>query len=310
MYICYLINLCSLSGPPLYTPFLLHPVYQKNNYLKKYIGIFVLFQIPSSALEWLDIEKGFRTQFPHCVGAIDGKHIVLQCPVGSASEYYNYKNTFSIVLLALVDSNYRFIFADIGSQGRISDGGVFRNTLLWQKLSSNDLNLPTPSPLPGSDKNMPYVFIADGAFALDTHIMKPYPGNHTTGSEKRIFNQRLSSARVVVENVFGILSSRFRIFRKPILLDPNKASVVTMSCILLHNFLRRSETSSTIYTPASTVDIFDDNGTLIQLGSWRNDVSSNGALQRMDPIPRRATLNVTQIREEFTSYFCTNLYMQ
>lgn len=154
-----------------------------------------MFQIPSSAQEWLDIEQGFRTKFPHCVGAMVGKHIVLQCPVGSGSEYYNYKNTFSIFLLALVDSNYRFIFADIGCLGRISDGGVFRNTLLWQKICSNSLNLPTPSPLPGSDKNMPYVFIADGAFALDTHVMKPYPGNHVTGSQKLIFNQRLSSAR-------------------------------------------------------------------------------------------------------------------
>lgn len=266
--------------------------------------------MPSSAQEWLDIERGFRTKFPHCVGAIDGKHIVLQCPVGSASEYYNYKNTFSIVLMALVDSNYRFIFADIGSQGRISDGGVFRNSLLWQKVSSNNLNLPTPSPLPGSDKHLPYVFIADGAFALDTHIMKPYPGNHTTVSQKRIFNQRLSSARVVVENVFGILSSKFRIFRKPILLDPNKASVVTMSCILLHNFLRNSETSCTLYTPVCTMDIFDDNGILVQPGSWRNEVHNNGALQRLDQIPRRGTLNATQIREEFTSYFCTNSYIQ
>ena len=158
--------------------------------------------------------------------------------------------------MALVDSNYRFIFADIGSQGRISDGGVLRNSLLWQKICSYNLNLPTPSALPGSDKNVPYVFIGDGAFALHTHIMKPYPGNHTSGSEKRIFNQRLSSARVVVENVFGILSSKFRIFRKPILLDPNKASVVTMSCILLHNFLRRSKTSSTLYTPACTVSVY------------------------------------------------------
>lgn len=153
---------------------------------------------------------------------------------------------------------------------------------------------------------MPYVFLGDGAFALHTHIMKPYPGNHTSGSEKRIFNQRLSSARVVVENVFGILSSKFRIFRKPILLDPNKASVVTMSCILLHNFLRRSKTSSTLYTPACTVDIFDDNGILVQPGSWRNDVHNDGALQRLNQIPRRASLNATQIREEFTSYFCTN----
>jgi len=68
--------------------------------------------------------------FPNCIGAIDGKHIVLQCPVNTGSEYYNYKNSFSIVLMGLVSRDYRFIFADIGSQGRISDGGVFKNSLL------------------------------------------------------------------------------------------------------------------------------------------------------------------------------------
>lgn len=208
--------------------------------------------------------------------------------------------------MALVDSNYRFIFADIGCQGRISDGGVFRNSLLWQKICSNDLNLPTPSALPDSEKEVPYVFVGDGAFALDTHLMKPYPGNHVFGSEKRVFNQRLSSARVVVENAFGILSSKFRIFRKPIFLEPNKASLVTMSCVLLHNFLRRSKTSSSLYTPACAVDIFDDNGILVQPGSWRNDGHSDGALRRLNQIPRRSSLNATQIRDEFASYFYTN----
>jgi hypothetical protein len=138
--------------------------------------------------------------------------------------------------LALVDSNYRFMLADFGTQGRISDGGVFRNSLLWQKVCSNTLNLPPPSPLPGTDKNLPYVFVADGAFALNTNIMKPFPGNQDVGTPKQIFNQRLSSARVVVQNVFGIMSSVFRILRKPILLDVEKASLITISCILLQKF--------------------------------------------------------------------------
>lgn len=156
--------------------------------------------MPSTQDEWLVVEKGFSKNFPHAIGAMDGKHIVIQCPSHTGSEYYNYKKTFSIVLLAVVDSNYEFMFADIGSQGRISDGGVLRNSILWQKISENNLNLPTPYPLPGSDEPLPYVFLCDGAFALSTHIMKPYPGNHEFGSEKRLFNEKLSSSRVLVEN--------------------------------------------------------------------------------------------------------------
>lgn len=75
--------------------------------------------------------------FPHCLGAIDGKHIQLQAPIGSGSEYFNYKNTFSVVLMAVVDANYNFIYANVGCQGRISDGGVFRNTSFSKLLDEN-----------------------------------------------------------------------------------------------------------------------------------------------------------------------------
>lgn len=266
----------------------------------------LFFQLPSNPESWLEVENGFKDNFPRCIGAIDGKHIVMQSPILSGSEYYNYKKSFSIVLLALVDHDYKFLFADIGSQGRISDGGVFRNSLLWQKLCSDELNLPPSTPLPGSTKPTPYVFLGDGAFALSTHVMKPYPGVHNTGTPKRIFNRRLSSSRVVVENTFGILASKFRIFRKPILLDPKKTSEVTMSCILLHNFLRKSETSRSIYTPPGTIDVYDQNGELIQNGVWRREIEEFEESCAITPLPnvaRRPPLDAKQIREEFTSYF-------
>jgi len=61
-----------------------------------------------------------------------------------------------------------------------------------------------PTLLPGSNKDTPYGFLGDEAFSLDKNLMKLYPGNHTSGSLQRIFNQTLSGSRVVVENVFGI----------------------------------------------------------------------------------------------------------
>lgn len=93
--------------------------------------------------------------------------------------------------MALVDSDYRFIFADIGGQGRISDGGIFQNSLLWQKIDCNTIHLPSDTPLTGREKNMPYVFLGDGAFALHKHVMKPFPGNHDIGTAERTFNCKL-----------------------------------------------------------------------------------------------------------------------
>jgi hypothetical protein len=65
---------------------------------------------------------------------MDGKHILLQCPANSGSQFFNYKVTFNIVLFAVVDANYCFKYAHVGCQGRISDGGVFRITPFSKKL--------------------------------------------------------------------------------------------------------------------------------------------------------------------------------
>lgn len=116
--------------------------------------------------------------------------------------------------MALVDSDYRFIFADIGDQGRISDEGIFQNCILWPKSNMKTLNLPPDNSLPGRAKSVPYVFLGDRAFALHTNVMKPFPGNHEMVTREHTFNTRLSSTRVIVENVFGVLTAVFRIFKK------------------------------------------------------------------------------------------------
>jgi len=91
-------------------------------------------------------------------------------------------------------------------QGRISDGGVFRNSSLFKKLDQNLLNLLPDARLPFQEKPLPFVFVADDAFPLTVNIMKPYRSVYNKGTNQRIFNYRLSRSRRVVENVFGIMS--------------------------------------------------------------------------------------------------------
>jgi len=130
--------------------------------------------LPSTEEHCLSISEEYENKwnFPHCVGAIDSKHIQLQSPTGSGSDFFNYKSHFSIVLMALVDADYNFLYADVGCQGRISDWGVFKNTSLYKKLEANTLKLLPPKNLAGRDKIVPYVFVADEA--LSCNIMKPY----------------------------------------------------------------------------------------------------------------------------------------
>lgn len=145
--------------------------------------------------------------------------------------------------------------------------------------------------------------MGDGAFALHTNILKPYPGNHETGTPERIFNQILSGSRVVVENTFGIMASVFRVFKKPIALEVEKASIVTMTCVLLHNFLRTSSTSRNIYTPRGALDMYE-NGELVQPGSWRQ--RDNSGLFSLQVVPRRTPRNAIEVRSNFTNYLFQN----
>lgn len=258
-----------------------------------------MFQLPTTPTAWKEVSKTFeiRWNLPHCMGALDGKHVVLQAPLKSGTDFFNYKSTFSIVLFALVDGNYNFIFADVGCQGRISDGGVFQASKLHSMLKEKTLNIPLPEALPGRSMPVPYFFAGDGAFALSENLMKPYSGDFPKGTLQRIFNYRLSRARRVVENAFGISSAVFRVLRKPILLEPNKAELIVMSVILLHNYLRMH--SPNLYTPPGTIDQ-EVNGILNE-GSWRNEGDMTSMLP-LTNVPRRSTNFCQKIRDEIGNY--------
>ena len=60
----------------------------------------------------LSVAKEFeeKWQFSNCAGAINGKHVPLINSFNSGSTYFNYKSFFSIVLLALVDADYKFLY--------------------------------------------------------------------------------------------------------------------------------------------------------------------------------------------------------
>lgn len=185
---------------------------------------------------------------------MDGKHITIRAPTDEGSAYFNYKKQHSIVLLAVVDAKYNFTYINVGMNGRISDGGVFRESDIYKAIARNTLNIPEDTALPHRSKKVPYVIVADAAFPLSRHILKPFPFRNLS-KEKRIFNYRLSRARRVVENAFGILSTRFRVLLNINFLVPDRVKVITQACCVLHNFLGKElKTQYTGMDPESEIN--------------------------------------------------------
>ena len=120
----------------------------------------------------LDMEKLW--QFPCCRVALDGCHIPIKCPPGgleAGKEYHNFKNFYSVVLMAMVDSNYRFVWGSCGYPGNFHDAIIFKSTNLWYSIHDGLL----PSVGKSFDEvNVPPLITADSAFPLRTWLMKPY----------------------------------------------------------------------------------------------------------------------------------------
>ncbi|CAI5670000.1 unnamed protein product [Oreochromis niloticus] len=142
--------------------------------------------------------------------------------------FHNYKGTYSIVLLAVVDAGYR----------RCSDGGILVNSTFGQALRAGTLHLPPDQPLPGGEHRgaQPHVFVADEAFPLRRELIRAFPGR-LLPLVKRIFNYCLSRARLIVEWAFGVLSSQWRLYQRSMELRPEVTEKCVKATCVLHNFL-------------------------------------------------------------------------
>lgn len=189
------------------------------------------------------VAAGFekRANFFHCIGAVDGKHIRIIKPEFSGSLYYNYKSYFSVVLMAVADSNYRFIYVDVGAYGSACDSSIFKESTLWKSIQEKRLELPPAKPLPGSEApDVPYFLIGDEAFGLNTNLLRPFGGKELS-EKKKNFNYRLSRARRYVECSFGILTNKWRILHRPLNVNTDFAVNIVKACVVLHNFVRERD---------------------------------------------------------------------
>lgn len=174
---------------------------------------------------------------------------------------------------------------------------------LADKLNSNIL--PPPEPLTNTADNMPYCIVADDAFAMKTFMMKPYSMRKLT-MPQRVFNYRLSRARRIIENVFGLCAARFRVLLKPIEMRPEKVVKVVLAICALHNFLI---TRKSCYSTSNDFDREEDG--IIFEGQWRQDLAGLSDRERervftgLQPPQNigRTSESAQRVRDKFVNYF-------
>lgn len=59
---------------------------------------------------------------------MDGKHVRIKCPPKGGSAYYNYLKYHSIVLFAIVDADYKFLYHEVGAEGRVGDATIWNQS--------------------------------------------------------------------------------------------------------------------------------------------------------------------------------------
>lgn len=241
---------------------------------------------PPTSEIWRKSENDFCTRwnFPNCIAAMDGKHIVIEAPPNSGSLFFNYKKTSSVVLLALVDANYRFLAVYVGAYGKNSDGGIFASSRIGKSFANNTLHIPTDKALPGTDTFLPHVIVGDEAFPLTKHLMRPYPRTRND-HQRKIFNYRLSRARRVSENAFGLLTQRFQIYQRRLKMHPHNADTVILETCCLHNFLTTEVSAETPREDPPKQD--------------------NTAFLNLRRTGGNTTVEAVNVREQFREYFAT-----
>lgn len=197
----------------------------------------------------------------------------------------------------MVNANYEFIYCDVGAEGKNADGGTWDQCDLHKAILSGDIIFPPDIEI--DNFRIPVHFLADDAFPMSNRILKPY-SHRTLERRQQIFNYRLSRAHRLVENVFGILSSRFRVLKSEITLNVNTAGDIVMTTCVLHNLLRQR--CGNAYMAPGSCDSEDIDYRVVP-GDWRHEDNLTGLL----PTTARNSTNISKtMRDNLSHYFMTS----
>jgi hypothetical protein len=220
-----------------------------------------------------------RSPISGCVGCLDGIAIKIMEPSAATtpnpSTYYNRKGFFALNVQAVCDSDSRFTFGSAMCPGSTHDSTAFAVSALSRLLGrTGDGTL-----LSG------FWIAADEAYVCGERVITPWPGR-SLPVEKDCFNYWHSSARIHIEQAFGMLVGRWGVFWRPLRTTVDKAGQIVLLCMKLHNFVLDSgdmgipapcaaDTSGHTHDPDYEVHEQDQADTQEALHRRRRDIESS-----------------------------------
>ena len=140
-------------------------------------------------------------------------------------------------MLVLANTEYRYLWVDVGSSGSSSDTQMFNSSKLRKKIHDGTLGLPLPEPLGEEGPDLQYFLLCYNTFMLMPWLVKPYSRRQLTRKEG-VANYRIFTGRRVVENAFSIQVSRFGVLLGTMEQMLKVVRDIILTCVVFHNILR------------------------------------------------------------------------
>ena len=163
------------------------------------------------------------SEFPYCVGAIDGTQIPLKAPWVNPEQYWNHHKFFSIATQLVVNHHGAVTHLSCCWPGSVHDSRVLNESFLQEVLDQNVLGK--------------YYLLGDAGYSCQYNLLTPYPRfpKKLTEEEKH-YNKCLSKTRVKVECVIGQMKNKFACLKNTSHYQPDIVCNVIKACVFLWNF--------------------------------------------------------------------------
>ena len=189
--------------------------------------------------------QGIKTEFfniarmPNIVGAIDCTHIPILSPGKDQAELYrNRKGFYSINVQVIGDANLLVRNIVARWPGSTHDSRIFDNSVIADKFENGEID---------------GILVGDNGYALKPYLLTPLL-NPTTPAQRR-YNYVHCQTRVKIENLFGLMKSRFPCLALKLRLKKQTSLTVIIACAVLHNLARIRNIPNEVPPPNGPEDV-------------------------------------------------------